>query len=338
MKTASQRLAAILVAAVFIAAGAGFSHAADFTMKIGFVTINDQNQQWANWYKEAVEKGSNGRIEVQIFPASQLGPVPRQIEGVQLGTIEAVLLPADFFVGLDPRYGVFSIPGLFKDMKNAAAAIADPALNKEILDLGENKGMVGITAFVYSAADYFGKDPIRKLDDFKGKKFRINATPAERERMRVLGATAVPLPTNEVVPSLQRGAIDGTQSAIALFVNFKYSDLGKVLTQTDDTMLVPIAVVSKAWLDKLPPELQKLVIDEGRKLQGRVQARSFEVVDEMRKKWINAGGEIVTLPAADQARLTEILKPVGAEVTKSNPALNTFYNLSLIHISQGIVR
>ena len=93
--------------------------AAEFTLKLGFATINDQNQQWANWYKEAVERGSNGQVEVQIYPASQLGPVPRQIEGVQLGTIEAVLLPADFFVGLDPRYGVFSIPGIFKDMKNA---------------------------------------------------------------------------------------------------------------------------------------------------------------------------------------------------------------------------
>lgn len=300
--------------------------AADFTMKIGFVTINDQNQQWANWYKEAVEKGSNGRIEVQIYPASQLGPVPRQIEGVQLGTIEAVLLPADFFVGLDPRYGVFSVPGLFKDMKNAAAAVADPALNKEILALGDSKGMVGITAFVYSAADYFAKDPIRRLEDFKGKKFRINATPAERERMKVLGATAVPMPTNEVVPALQRGAIDGTQSAIALFVNFKYIDLGKVLTQTDDTMLVPIAVVSKAWLDKLPADLQALVVDEGRKLQPRVQARSFEVLDEMRKKWTGAGGEIVTLPAADQAKLAELLKAVGTEVTKSTPTLSSFYN------------
>jgi TRAP-type C4-dicarboxylate transport system substrate-binding protein len=326
MKRHIHRVVGILAAACAIAGGATISDAADFTMKIGFVTINDQNQQWATWYKEAVEKGSNGRIEVQIYPASQLGPVPRQIEGIQLGTIEAVLLPADFFVGLDPRYGVFSVPGLFKDMKNAAAAVSDPELNKEILALGESKGMVGITAFVYSAADYFAKDPIRKLDDFKGKKFRINATPAERERMKVLGATAVPLPTNEVVPALQRGAIDGTQSAIALFVNFKYNDLGKVLTQTDDTMLVPIAVVSKAWLDKLPPDLQKLVIDEGIKLQGKVQARSFEVVDEMRKKWIGAGGEIVTLTAADQAKLTELLKPVGPEVTKSNPTLNTFYN------------
>lgn len=314
------------IAVVLSAALVAQAIAADFTMKIGFVTINDQNQQWANWYKEAVEKGSNGRIEVQIYPASQLGPVPRQIEGVQLGTIEAVLLPADFFVGLDPRYGVFSIPGLFKNVRSAAATIADPALNKEILDLGESKGMVGVTAFVYSAADYFANPPIRSLEDFKGKKFRINATPAERERMRLLGATAVPLPTNEVVPALQRGAIDGTQSAIALFVNFKYIDLGKVLTQTDDTMLVPIAVVSKAWLEKLPADLQRLVIDEGRKLQPRVQDMSFSVLDEMRKKWKAAGGEIVQFSAAEQAKLNEVLKPVGPEITKSNPALSAFYN------------
>ena len=146
--------------------------AADFTMKIGFATARDQNQQWADWYKEALETGSNGRIEVKIFPASQLGPIPRQIEGVQLGTIECVLFPADFFVGLDPRYGVFSIPAMFRDMKHAANTIADPAVNKPLLDLAESKGLVGVTAFVYSAADYLGKTPIRHLSDFKGMKFR----------------------------------------------------------------------------------------------------------------------------------------------------------------------
>ena len=155
---------------------------------------------------------------------------------------------------------MFSVPILFSDTHNAAATFAEPELNKEILELGESKGNIGVTAFLLPA-DSLGKDPIRTFTDFKGKKFRINATPPEREAMKLLGATALPMPTNEVMPALQRGAIDGTQSAIALFVNFKYIDLGKVLTQTDDTMLVPIGVVSKAWLDKLPPDLQKLVID-----------------------------------------------------------------------------
>jgi TRAP-type C4-dicarboxylate transport system substrate-binding protein len=299
--------------------------AADFTMKIGFATARDQNQEWADRYKEAVEKGSNGRIEVRIFPASQLGPIPRQIEGVQLGTVEAVLFPTDFFVGLDPRYGVFSIPGLFRDMRHAAATIADPDFNKELLDLSASKGLVGVTAFVYSAADYLGKTPIRSLADFKGKKFRINATPAERERFRLLGATGVPMPLNEVIPALQRGTVDGTQSAIAVFVNFKFSDIAKVLTQTDDTMLVPIAVVSKAWLDRLPGDLQQLVVNEGRKLQGFAQQRSFEALEVMRKRWAEAGGEIIRLPEAEQKQLVELLKTVGPEVTKSPPELNAYY-------------
>lgn len=301
------------------------SSAAEFTMKIGFATARDQNQQWANWYKEALEKGSNGRIEVKIFPASQLGPIPREIEGVQLGTIECVLFPTDFFVGLDPRYGVFSIPSLFRDMKHASDTIADPALNKPLLDLTESKGLVGVTAFVYSPADYLGKTPIRTLADFKGKKFRINATPAERERFRLLGATAVPMPLNEVVPALQRGTVDGTQSAIAVFVNFKFSDIAKVLTETDDTMLVPLAVVSKAWLDKLPPDLQKLVVDEGRKLQPRVQKLSFDARDLLRKRWSEQGGSIIRLPDADQNKLVELLKSVGPTVTRENPSLSAYY-------------
>lgn len=299
--------------------------AADFTMKIGFATARDQNQQWADWYKEALERGSNGRIEVKIFPASQLGPIPRQIEGVQLGTIECVLFPADFFVGLDPRYGVFSIPAMFRDMKHAANTIADPAVNKPLLDLAESKGLVGVTAFVYSAADYLGKTPIRHLSDFKGMKFRINATPAERERFQLLGATGVPMPLNEVIPALQRGTVDGTQSAIAVFVNFKFSDISKILTQTDDTMLVPVAVVSKAWLEKLPPDLRDLVINEGRKLQARVQDASFSALDVMRKKWAEQGGSIITLPPDEQKKLVELLKPVGDTVTKSDSSLSAYY-------------
>ena len=89
-----------------------------------------------------------------------------------------------------------------------------PELNKEILALGE--GTAGITAFVYSATDYFAKDPIRKLDDFKGKKFRINATPAEapahRGARRHRGAAAYQ--RGGPCPATRRH--HGTQSASSL--------------------------------------------------------------------------------------------------------------------------
>src|SRR5579862_3409971 len=109
--------------------------AADFVMKMGCATMNEGQHQFLKFYKEEVEKASGGRIEVQVYPASQLGPIPREIEGVQLGNIQGFIGPVDFFVGVDPRFGVFSAPLLFKDDANAEATISDPAVQKAMFDL-----------------------------------------------------------------------------------------------------------------------------------------------------------------------------------------------------------
>src|SRR5215468_12278393 len=112
--------AAALAYAFGAVLGALPASAADFVMKFGTATINETQHQFIKFYKDEVEKASNGRIEVQIYPASQLGPIPREIEGVQLGNIQGYIGPVDFFVGVDPRFGVFSAPMLFRDEPNAA--------------------------------------------------------------------------------------------------------------------------------------------------------------------------------------------------------------------------
>ena len=71
------------------------------------------------------------------------------------------------------------------------------------------------------------------------------------------------MPLSEVMPALSQGTIDGTISGLSVFVAFKMNDLVKVITVTNDTMLVSIAVVSQVWLDKLPPDLRKIVIETG---------------------------------------------------------------------------
>ena len=119
----SATLARIAIAITTLACTRGVvpASAADFVMKFGTATINETQHQFIKFYKDEVEKASNGRIEVQIYPASQLGPIPREIEGVQLGNIQGYIGPVDFFVGVDPRFGVFSAPMLFRDEPNAAA-------------------------------------------------------------------------------------------------------------------------------------------------------------------------------------------------------------------------
>jgi len=313
-----------------LAAGIAFSAAlpaaaADFTMKIGFATMNDIQHQWASWMKEGIEARSNGRIEVKLFPRNQLGTIASQIEGMQLGTIEAFTSPADFYAGVDPRFGVFSIPVLFKDMGQAEKVLLDPALNKDILALGADKNVQVVSIYTFAFAHYLGKQAMRKLDDFKGKKLRVNATAAERAKMRQFGATAVPMDLSEVIPGLQQGVIDGTQSVTAVYVNLKFNEINKTLLELNDTMVVSVGVVSRPWLAKLPADLRQIVIEEGQKLQPRMMAQSRTLDESMRKRWTEAGGEFVRLPAGEQARVGQLLGGIGEEVTKDNAAVGAFY-------------
>jgi C4-dicarboxylate-binding protein DctP len=241
------------------------------------------------------------------------------IDGLLLGTIEAYIGPADFYVGVDPRYGVFSAPMLFRDNDHASATVLDPAINEYILTLGEAKGLVGLGTFGLGASNYAAKNPILRLSDFAGKKLRVNATAMEREKMRRLGATAVPMPLNEVLPSLQRGVIDGTMSGTSVFVAFKFNDVVKVITITNDTMLVSLAVVSKVWLDKLPPDLRKIVVDMGRVTQTKTNAWEKEFTKGLTKTWNEMGGEFRMLPPEDRAKMAELLKSVGDDTSKDQP-------------------
>lgn len=299
--------------------------ASEFTMKIGFATMNDIQHQWGSWMKESIEARSNGRITVTLFPRNQLGSIASQIEGLQLGTIEGFTAPADFFAGVDPRFGVFSIPVLFKDMPHAEKVLLDPELNKEILSLGANRNLQVLSVYTFAFANYFGKQPIRSLEDFKGKKFRVNATPAERAKMRQLGGTAVPMDLSEVIPGLQQGVIDGTQSATAIYVNLKFNDIAKTLTESNDTMVVSVGVVSRAFLNKLPPDLRQIVIEEGANIQPRMMARSRELDEQMRKRWVEAGGEWLRFSAEDQAKMRSVLGGIGDEVTKDNAQVSAFF-------------
>ncbi|HUZ72025.1 MAG TPA: TRAP transporter substrate-binding protein [Stellaceae bacterium] len=298
------------------------AHAAPYVMKFGIATINESQHEFLKMYKTALEKASGGRIEVQIFPNSELGAIPREIEGVQFNSIQAFMGPVDFFVGIDLRYGVFSAPMLFRDDANTIATIHDPALEKKMLNIAEGKGLVGIATLDVGASNYGAKDAILRLSDFKGKKLRINGTALERAKMSLLGATGVAMPLSEVVPALDQGVIDGTISATSIFVSFKMINLVKVVTVTNDTMIISIAMVSKRWLDGLPPDLRQMVIDTGRTVQSKAQRWEVQFAANLDKKWAAMGGEIHKLPPEDLAKMKTLLTPVGDEVTKSQPALH----------------
>jgi len=299
--------------------------AADFTMKIGVLSVGDAQHNFAEAAKAAVEKATNGRIEVKVFPRGQLGSAGAHVQGLQLGTIEGFIPPIDFFAGLDARAGVFSSPFLFRGREHARAVVHSPEVFDEAMTLLESKGIVGGMIGATADGKYIAKNPLRKLSDFNGKKLRVNATDAERERMKRLGATAIPMSLAEMVTSLQSGVIDGTMSGISIHVNFNLQSYSNVLLRTNDTMLVSYTALSKKWLDGLPPDLRNTVLTTVRSLKAEWNRLADKDDAELSKKWLDRGGTFIEFSPADHAEMRKKTESVGDDVTAKNPAVNAYY-------------
>lgn len=151
--------------------------------------------------------------------------------------------------------------------------------------------------------------------------------------MKRLGATAVPMPLSDMIPALQSGVIDGTMSGISIYVNFNLQNIGKTLTKTEDTLIISFGAISKIWLDKLPLDLRKIVIDEGRKLQPWFVEAGIQEDVEQSQKWKERGGEIISFSADETRAMHDLLKSVGPDVTQSDPAVKAFYE-KIIAVSQ----
>ena len=101
-------------------------------MKFATLTVNDVQHEFIKMYKPELEKATNNRIKVEIYPAGQLGGAPRQAEGLRLGTIEAATGPAELFVGADPRFQGLAMAGLFKDLAHVRRAILVPQFRQAV--------------------------------------------------------------------------------------------------------------------------------------------------------------------------------------------------------------
>jgi TRAP-type C4-dicarboxylate transport system substrate-binding protein len=299
-----------------------------YTMKITLPTLNDPSYNFAKNYAAALEKDSGGRIKPQIFPASQLGTIPRQIEGTQFGAIQCAVIPPEFFVGVDERFEVMAAPGLVDSMAHGQRLASDPALLKLMLSLGAEKGLHGVALFMNSPSSVIAKTPIRHLADFQGKKIRVLASPFQTQAIQRLGATPVAMTLGDVVPAIQQGAIDGAVGGIVVWTPMHFADAAKFVTETGQPAIYAIVEISKTWYDSLPADLQKIVDADAASQQTAIYPLASEIVDKARKGWTDAGGELISLPADEQAGMMKTFSSVGADVSKTKPLLNDAYKIA----------
>jgi len=307
--------------------GAARAQDKTYVMKVTTPTINDAPHLLAKNFAAAVERDSGGRIKSEVYPASQLGSIPRQIEGVQFGAIQAAVIPPEFFVGVDERFEVMAAPGLVKSLQHGQRLAADPAVLKLMLGLGANKGLHGGGMFIAAPNYLASKAPIRNLADFKGKKIRIFASDFQSEALRRLGATPVAMTLGDVLPALQQGAIDGAIASITVFSAFHYQDAAKYVTEINQPSIFLILEISKTWYQSLPPDLQAVIDKDAAAETMAINPSALDLFNRARETWTTNGGELISLSADDQVSLMQTIASVGEDVSRSKPMLHDAYEI-----------
>lgn len=327
MRRPSYSSSALLAAAAIIAMIGSLPPAAAQTanpivMKLSTATIHDTQHEWLNRFAAAVEKDSGGRIKAEVYPASQLGSIPRQIEGVQFGSIQGWMGPPEFLVGVDERYEALSAPGLMRSEDQDIRVINDPPVRKLMLGLGADKGLEGVALAPIGPSSIASRKPIHHLADFKGLKIRVLASPFQLEMVKRMDASPVAMTLADVLPALQQGTIDATLATITVYSTFHYQDAAKYVINTEQPYLNSIVVMSRKWLDGLPPDLQKIVRNDATAVSAGIVPFVKQFYTESYKSWTDHGGELTSLPAAEQQELMSKISSVGLDTSASKPDLN----------------
>jgi TRAP-type transport system periplasmic protein len=319
--------AAALVVSLALPLATAQAQQQTYVMKISTPTIHDIPDTWANNFGAALEKDSGGRIKVQVYPASQLGSIPRQIEGTQFGSIQMEIVPPEFMVGLDPRFEVMAAPGLLESQAHGQRVAADPQVRTLMLGLGANKGLHGVGLFMAEQSVMVTRMPLRHLADFKGKKIRIFASQFQSVAFERLGITPVAMTLGDVLPAIQQGAIDGAITGIGPVANFHMVDAAKFVTETGQPAIFLIAEVNEKWFESLPRDLQQIIEKDAKTQDSAINPFAVEQVKQAEASFTSGGGELIKLPPNEQAQMMKTIASVAPDVSSKNPALAAAYKI-----------
>ncbi|MGI8526281.1 MAG: TRAP transporter substrate-binding protein [Pseudolabrys sp.] len=259
-----------------------------------------------------LEKATNGRLSVQMYPSMQLGGEKEAIEQAQVGAIAFARVSVGALGPIVDDLNVFNLPYVFRNTEHAQKVMDGP-IGKELLDKVTNsgKGLVGLAWMDAGARSFYNtKHPIKTMADLKGMKVRVMGNPMFVDMANSMGANGVAMGYDQVFTSLQTGVVDGAENNPPSFVFDNHYQVAKFYT-IDEHLIVPEMVVfSKKIWDTLSKQEQ----DDLMKFSREAQMEERKLWDVYEKQAMDkakaAGIQIITLSAADKKQMQDAVKPV----------------------------
>jgi len=306
----------VLLAAGLTAAMSISAVAADYVLKFSHVVSeNTPKGKAAVFFEKRLEELSKGRIDVQVYPSSQLYKDKAVLKAIKLDSVQMACPSFSKFGKFVPQLALFDLPFLFKDI-DQLHKVQDSEVGQKLKDMVTAKGYIALD-FWDNAFKQFtsSKKALIKPEDAKGQKFRIMSSKVLEAQFKAVGANPQMMPFSEVYSALQQGVIDGQENTNSNIYTKKFYEVSKYMTVSNHGYLGYLVVMSKKFWNSLPADLQanvkqamKEATAEERKLAVELDKSQFAKIKEYADKTKKL--EITVLTPEQRAEWKKVMSTI----------------------------
>lgn len=281
-------------------------------IKFSHVTSADSPKgKAAEFFKKLAAERTNGRVQVEVYPNSQLYKDKEELEALELGSVQ-MLAPA--FGKFGPmglkEFEVLDLPFLFDDIKSAQKITQGP-IGRSLLEKLSQRGAAGLAFWDNAFRQFTANKPLRRTEDFFGLKMRIQSSKVIDAQIRALGASPQVMGFGEIYQALQTGVIDGQDNPFTNIYTQKFYEIQKVVTVSSHGYHGYVLIANKAFWDGLPKDIRiamdQVVIETTKYFNDTAQKDEIQALENIRK---TGKVEVVTLTPEERQALKTATLPV----------------------------
>ena len=269
----------------------------------------------AKQFAEALESKTNGKIKIKIYPNSQLGDTPEQIEQLKMGSLDISIAAFSHVSQFVPEFRLFGAPYLFES-REQFANVFDGEVGKLLDEISLKRYGIRLLS-TFSSGDrilFNRKHPVLKSDDLSDLKIRVMLGEADSKTWKAFGAIPTPMPYSELYSALQAGVIDGAENEPVSILRNRFYETCSYFSITNHLVLPMGIFISDKTLQKLPEEYRSLIFEEAKNAaiweRDYIAKMNSDALEEMVSKYGVKENQV------DKASFMEKGKPIQDELAQ----------------------
>ena len=267
-------------------------------------------------FNDKLKEVSKGTMVIDQYPGAQLGQEPQMLQLVKSGDIDFMISSSANAATVSPEAGVMSMHFLFRSEDHLTKAIANPELTKAVRAMIEDtvKGSHVLAVTTLGLRHMYGKTEVTKIDDIKGKKVRVQATPTEDTMFPAYGAQTVHMPFGSVYTSLQTGLMDFAENGVNVYLANKHYEVAPILSLTGHEANNSMIWISDKLWSSLTDEQKGWVQAAANEVAKVEPAKALQLEHDSATKLKSMGVKVVD--GIDKAGFMKVAQPYLEKMSK----------------------